>query len=82
MDLLPLFDFNERQLQLLHDKLLDVETALLNWRFNSPADDQLRIRQHAALSGERDCLLSLLNNDSHVLAEHEAAVAEATFTQE
>ena len=82
MDLLPLFDFTERQQQLLHAYLKEVETALLNWKFNSPEDDQLRIRQHAALSGQRECLLSLLDNDSRVLNEHETTVAEAAFIQE
>lgn len=59
----PLFEFTPVQLSLLTEQLQQLTNSLAEFHFNDPANDELLIRQHAALSGQRTQLLTLLGYD-------------------
>lgn len=49
------------QLQIVHTAWAAVTDQLLTFRFDEPAQDQLRMRQHAYLKGQHELLTELLN---------------------
>lgn len=74
---LPLFQFSERQSELLFDLSQQLTLMLSNFRFNDPAQDHSLIRQHAAVSGQRDMLLQLLAHDTKAMNEANDRLASA-----
>jgi hypothetical protein len=78
---LPL-NLTPEQEQVLRLRLAHLEQLLANWRFNDPANDQLLMRQHAAISGERDGCLYFLTYDAQRQAAADAKAAESFNSQE
>ena len=67
----PLLEFTDTQRAILTELLTQVTYVLSDMRFNDPKEDHTRIRQHAALSGERDALRNLLGYDQRLISQAE-----------
>lgn len=74
----PLLELTEQQVAILSHLLAQVTYTLSEIRFNEPKDDGLRIRQHAAISGERDAIRNILSYDDRLRAQASALATPPT----
>lgn len=76
-----LFEFTPTQLQMMTQMLADLTETLAEWKFNDPANRELYMLQHAALSGKRQQLKDLLAYDTLVREAAETAAEERKAEQ-
>ncbi len=62
----PLLELTELQRHIISGMHSDLTELLASWRFNDPANKELLMLQHAAMSGQRDQLRKLLSYDDEV----------------
>lgn len=62
----PLLELTELQQHILFQRFQELTGILASFQFNDPEKDQLMMRQHAALSGQREMLLHLLQRDDQI----------------
>jgi hypothetical protein len=74
--LLPLLELTEMQQHLLTQMHRDLTELLADWKFNDPANKELHMLQHAAISGQREQLRLLLAHDETTKAKAEDIAAE------
>ena len=66
--LVSFFEFTPNQRQMMHQLLDDLTEVLAEWKFNDPANKELHMLQHAAVSGKRQQLKELLAYDTNAQA--------------
>lgn len=62
-----LLNLSQAQVEFLVELFTQATSTLAEIKFNEPEQDTLRLRQHSALSGERECLRNLLMHDSRIM---------------
>ena len=74
---LQLFNFTDEQLRMLDAIYQHVTVQLAGWQFNEPANDQLMMRQHAAIAGHREGIRQLIEFDDVMKKQAEERLAAA-----
>ena len=79
--LVSFFEFTPNQRRMMHQLLDDLTEVLAEWKFNDPANKELYMLQHAAISGKRQQLKELLAYDMNAQEVANAAAEERKAEQ-
>jgi hypothetical protein len=75
-----LLNLQPSQVSIIADGITQLTSLLADFRFNDPATDELTIRQHAAISGQRDALSALLTYDSRIVSTQQENILPSNPT--